>query len=166
MNDRIKVLIADDDEAMRRLVRTALETSPDVIVVGEARDGFQSVDLCRQLRPDVILLDLNMPRMDGLEAAGGMKCVHPTGKVIVWSAYSQERLRNEAFAQGIWDYLVKGENKLSDLVAAVHLAARGGSAYQKGASSDIPAVGTRCYRRQEVRVSLRNAHALGVGLRG
>src|SRR5579862_9086556 len=79
----IKILIADDHELFRRTVRSFLESRPDYRVCGEAGDGIEAVEKVRLLRPDIVLMDINMPRMDGLEATRIIKREIPECNVIL-----------------------------------------------------------------------------------
>jgi len=122
MGDPVKVLLADDEKSIRVLLRMALKDTPDVSIVAEASNGVEAVRLAQDLRPDVILLDLNMPEMDGIRATVQIRRVHPAGRVIVLTAYEDHILRRDAFRCGAWCYLVKGESSLADLVAILRTA--------------------------------------------
>jgi two-component system chemotaxis response regulator CheB len=86
MQQVYRVLIADDSAVMRRLLLTTLEPEPDLRVVGAARDGAEAVRLCMSLRPDVVIMDINMPIMDGLTAT--QKILEQTAvPIVVLSGY-------------------------------------------------------------------------------
>ncbi len=100
----MRVLIADDEAVARQVLRELLEDLPDVSIAGEAVNGADAVAQIRKSRPDVVLLDLEMPGMDGLEVACAGK-PHPTPVVIFVTAYQNRAL--EAFEAGAVDYLLK-----------------------------------------------------------
>ncbi|NJN95060.1 MAG: response regulator transcription factor [Anaerolineales bacterium] len=104
--DSIRVLIADDHPRSRRGLRALLTTWPGVKVVGEAADGQEAVHLVETQHPDVVLMDANMPVMDGLEATRQIKEQWPHTKIILLTVYNGRRA--EAFAAGIDVFLAKG----------------------------------------------------------
>ena len=104
----IRVLLADDAAAYRALLRVALEEDGRFAVVGEAGDGLQAVELSDSERPDVLLLDLAMPVMDGLQAIPKVRSRSPETKIVVLSGFSQHRLSEEAASIGASAYLEKG----------------------------------------------------------
>ena len=83
----IRVLVVDDDPDARLFVRMALRTDPNVLVCGEAADGAEAVKLVSDLHPDVVLLDIRMPVMDGIEAARKIKSICPGTRIVVLSAH-------------------------------------------------------------------------------
>ena len=83
----VRVLVVDDDPDVRAFVRVALGTDPDFLVCGEAANGAEAVNLVSDLRPDVVLLDIRMPVMDGVEAAGKIKSICPGTRIVVLSAH-------------------------------------------------------------------------------
>lgn len=103
----IRVLVADDDADLRFLLALHLRSEQRVEIVGEASDGQGAVDLATELRPDVVLLDLSMPRMDGLQAAELIRAELPDARVVVLSGYPASRMRQVALAAGADDYLEK-----------------------------------------------------------
>jgi len=113
------VLIADDNESFRRTLARLLHLQPDVNVVGEAADGEEACRLCLDLRPDVALLDLMMPKMDGAEAAAHIKRSCPDTKVIIFSVFGQEHHISRALAAGADRYLTKGVSR-QEIFAALH----------------------------------------------
>lgn len=103
----ITTLIVDDDLAFRRAVRQLLERAPEVSVVGEATDGEEALQLAQTLQPDVVLMDITMPRMDGLEAARRIKAERPEVKVIVLTVHQEEVYRKMAYERGVDAFLTK-----------------------------------------------------------
>lgn len=103
----ITTLIVDDDLGFRRTVRQLLERAPEVSVVGEATDGEEALQLAQTLRPDVVLMDITMPRMDGLEAARRIKAEQPEVKVIMLTVHQEEIYRKMACERGADAFLTK-----------------------------------------------------------
>ena len=108
MSSTIKVLVVDDSALMRKLIPQMLESDPDIRVVGTAMDGAFALDRIARLRPDVVTLDLEMPRIDGLELLGRVKRRHQLS-VIVVSAHSSEGAAKtfKALAMGAFDFVTK-----------------------------------------------------------
>lgn len=104
----ITVLIIDDMEEIRSLLREVIEAHPEFRIVGEAEDGLQGVRCAEATQPDLVLLDLSMPRMDGLEALPRLRRVAPHGRIIVLSGFGEERMGPMALALGASTYLEKG----------------------------------------------------------
>jgi len=104
---RPRVLLAEDNAAMRRTLRELLEDE-GLVVVGEAADGVEAVERAEALRPDLILMDLRMPRMDGIEATSLVKRNVPGVRVLMLSAYADPSLSERAMAVGADGYVVKG----------------------------------------------------------
>ncbi len=103
-----RVLVVDDAEDLRLLLRTRLERSPVLTVVGEAGDGLAAIELAQRLQPDLVLLDLAMPRMDGLDALPHIKEAVPDTHVVVLSGFNEDTLADRALAAGADRYVVKG----------------------------------------------------------
>lgn len=108
MSRTYAVLLADDVPDLRLLVRMALEASGRFEVVAEAEDGVQAVDLAGWHQPDLVILDLSMPRQDGLESLPQILAASPDSKVIVLSGFQAERLAPAALDMGAVSYLEKG----------------------------------------------------------
>jgi CheY-like chemotaxis protein len=102
------VLVVDDAEDLRTLLRLRMESYPGLAVVGEAADGLAAVELAAELQPDLVLLDLAMPRMDGLEALPLIRAAVPGVRVIVLSGFNQSTLAQKALEAGADHYVVKG----------------------------------------------------------
>jgi DNA-binding NarL/FixJ family response regulator len=115
------VLLADDVPDLRFLVRMALEDSGTFTVIAEAEDGVQAVELAGRHKPDLVILDLSMPRQDGLESLPKILATSPRSKVIVLSGFQAERLDPMVRAMGAVSYLEKGLPP-AELVAAAKRA--------------------------------------------
>ena len=115
---RIKVLMADDHAIVREGVRLCLEGMGDIDVVGEAEDGHQAVRLVGQLAPDVAVLDVTMPRLNGIEALRQIRRDHPRTRVVMLSMHDNEAYVTQALQAGASGYVLKR-------TAATELAAEG-----------------------------------------
>ena len=104
---RIRVLAADDQRVVREGLAMLLGLLPDIEVVGTAADGEEALALADELRPDVILMDLRMPRMDGVEATRRLRASHPEIKVVVLTTYADDRSVIDALRAGALGYLTK-----------------------------------------------------------
>jgi DNA-binding NarL/FixJ family response regulator len=117
-----RVLLADDHELMRRLLRHAIAARAGLVIVGEASDGAQALELARTLQPDVIVLDLAMPEMDGLQVAAALRATQPDCAILVFSAFSAARAEAAALAAGADRYLEKVAGFQAAADAAAELA--------------------------------------------
>jgi two-component system response regulator NreC len=124
MSERIRLLIADDHTIVRSGVRLLLEAEPDIEVVGEAIDGFEALALAEQLQPDVILMDVGMPGMDGLEATRQIKARWPHISVLVLTMHRQDEYFFEMLKAGASGYVLKGA-ETGDLLSAVRVVSGG-----------------------------------------
>lgn len=122
--EKIKVLIVDDHQVVRQGLRTFLELQDDILVVGEAMDGGTAVEMARQLDPDVILMDLVMPHMDGIEATRQVKALETGAKVIALTSFTENEKVFPAIQAGAASYLLKDVSP-DDLVDAIRAAHRG-----------------------------------------
>ena len=119
----IRVLLADDHGLVRRMLRQLLEREGDIAVCGEAADGEAAVQMLGECTPDVAVLDLSMPGLNGLEAAQRIRALRPDTKVLIVTIHDSERLVEAAFAAGAGGYLLKSEAP-DHLLAAVRALAR------------------------------------------
>lgn len=107
MSQVIRVLVADDADDLRGLLRLVLELEDDFVVVAEAATGDEAVRLCQEHQPDLVVLDIAMPVMDGLDALVGMRTVAPGSKVVMFSAYDSSQLAQAAADRGAAGYIDK-----------------------------------------------------------
>jgi len=122
--EKIKVLIVDDHQVVRQGLRTFLELQDDVLVVGEAGDGESAVDMVQQLNPNVVLMDLVMPRLDGISATRQVKSLAPSVKVIALTSFTEDDKVFPAIQAGASSYLLKDVSP-DDLVEAIRAVHRG-----------------------------------------
>lgn len=120
----IRVLVADDHELVRHGLAMLLRAADDIEFLAEASDGAEAVRLAASLRPDVVLMDLSMPVMDGIEATRQITTDRPGVAVVVLSSFAERRMVVEAIEAGAVGYLLK-DGGMDDIVRAVHAAARG-----------------------------------------
>jgi len=119
-----KVLIADDHTILREGLRALLEASPEVTVIGEASDGHEAVQMANQLSPDVILIDLSMPRMNGTEAIELMHRRNPELKIIALTVHRTEEYVRATLDAGANGYVLKDDTS-NELVSSIHAVVRG-----------------------------------------
>jgi DNA-binding NarL/FixJ family response regulator len=125
---QITVLLADDHELVRQGLRTVLDKDEGIRVVGEARDGREAVNMARKLRPDVVLMDISMPIMNGLEATRSVLAHRPSTKVVVLSAHVDDEYMERAKATGAVGYIAK-HMSAETLAWAIHEVAMGRNLY-------------------------------------
>jgi DNA-binding NarL/FixJ family response regulator len=114
-----RILVADDHDVVRHGVRALLEAEPGWTVCGEARDGREAVLLASQLRPDVVVLDIGMPELNGLEATRQILKALPATEILVLTMHDSEQIVREVVAAGARGYVLKSDAGRS-LVTAVH----------------------------------------------
>lgn len=124
MSDPIRVLIADDHTIVRSGVRLLLEAEPDIEVVGEALDGSEALTMAESLHPDIILMDIAMPGMDGLEATRRIKDQWPEIEILVLTMHRSDEYFFEMLKQGASGYVLKGADP-GELIKAVRVVDRG-----------------------------------------
>ena len=120
----IRVLIADDQELVRAGFAMIIDSRPDLEVVGEAGDGVEVVALAKNLRPDVVLMDVRMPRMDGIEATRQLAAVGNPARVVILTTFDLDEPVFAALRAGASGFLLK-DTRPDDLAAAIRVVARG-----------------------------------------
>lgn len=103
-----RIVICDDTPGIRMLLTAMLSAQSGIAVVGEAENGRQAVDVASQLRPDVMLLDISMPVMDGMEALPLIRQASPTTSVVMLSGFSASEIKDRALSEGAVAYVEKG----------------------------------------------------------
>jgi DNA-binding NarL/FixJ family response regulator len=119
---KVRVLIADDHQQIRKIVRSTLQAHPDFDVCGEAVDGAEAVQEAKKLKPDVVVLDVSMPGLNGFEAAREIKTILPQSAIVILSQNSEQRFVDEARKIGVQAYVAKskaGEALVKAVEAAV-----------------------------------------------
>ena len=121
----IRVIVADDHHLVRQGIRALLEKADGIEVVGEAADGQEAVELVERLAPDVLVMDIAMPRLNGNQAIGRVRALGVATQVVILSMYSDETLVRQALRNGARGYLLK-RSVTEELLLAVRAASRGG----------------------------------------
>jgi NarL family two-component system response regulator YdfI len=124
MTDPIRLLIADDHLIIRQGLRLILETEQGFEIIGEAADGVEAVLLAKQLKPDVILMDLRMPRMDGISAIRQLRIDQPQIAIVILTTFNEDDLMREGLQAGARGYLLKDTDRAT-LFSTIRAAAQG-----------------------------------------
>ena len=116
-----KVLIVDDDIRFRRFVKELFSSEKDLQIVGEVEDGQEAIVKAKELKPDLVLMDISMPRMNGLDATRRLKEIMPELVVIILTIHDLEEYKVAATASGAYDYILK-KSLMEDLIPAIRRA--------------------------------------------
>ncbi len=131
----IRILVVDDFESWRQQVCSILHTRPELRVVAEAADGWQAVQKAHELRPDLILLDIGLPNLNGLDAANRIRQVAPESRIIFLTQDSDEDLVRDALSAGAQGYVLKTD-ALRELLPAVERVMDGDDFVSSGIGSN------------------------------
>jgi len=118
-NMPIRILIADDHQLVRQGLIALLSVKPGVVVIGEAADGVEAVELAHLLKPDIVLLDLLMPRKDGIEATREIKTDNPDARILMITSFAEDENVYQAIKAGALGYLLK-DSSPQELMQAIH----------------------------------------------
>jgi NarL family two-component system response regulator LiaR len=129
-------MLVDDHNVVRSGLATFLKAYDDLVLVAEAKNGLEAVDLCRQKKPDVILMDLMMPEMDGIAATRAIMADYPEMKIIAMTSFEDEQLVQGVLAAGAISYLLKNVTS-DDLAKAIREAVSGRSTLSPEAASAL-----------------------------
>lgn len=135
-NEKIRVLLADDHTVVRQGLRVLLEAEPDIAVVGEAETGRQAVQLAKKLSPDVIVMDIAMPNLNGLEATRQIAKEVPAAKLLVLSSYNDDEYVHQVTEAGATGYLLK-QTAATDLIKAVRETKNGNAFFSPAISKRL-----------------------------
>jgi signal transduction histidine kinase len=148
----MKVLLVDDNAPIRHNLRQLLEMHSDVDVVGEGVNGAEAVERAGELRPDVVLMDMNMPVMNGAEATKLIKDENPEVKVLALTAFGDMSLVSEMVKAGASGYLLKGGSS-KELLESLRSVAEGGGALDKEVTRDVIEDMAELYRKEQERAN-------------
>src|SRR5260370_4321193 len=126
---KIKVLLADDHTIVRQGFRALLQAEEDIAIVGEAETGRQAIQLAKELEPDVVVMDIAMPLLNGLEATRQIIKEVPSAKVLILSSYSDDEYVQQLSEAGAVGYLLK-QNADADLIKAIREARKGNAFFR------------------------------------
>jgi len=137
-NDQVglRLLLVDDQQLMRQGLRTLLETEEGMTIVAEAADGYGAVQEFEKLLPDVVLMDVRMPKMDGVEATRRIREKSPDAKILILTTFDEDELVFEAVRAGALGYLLKDVSG-AELAAAIRSVAAGGAALQPSVARKV-----------------------------
>jgi DNA-binding NarL/FixJ family response regulator len=134
--NKITVLLADDHRVVREGLRALLDATPDIMVVGEADTGRLAVQLAQKLKPDVVVMDLAMPQLNGVEATRQIMRDTPTARVLILSSYHHDENVAQLIEHGAAGYLVK-QAATNDLIRAIHEVKKGNSFFSPCISKNL-----------------------------
>ena len=133
---KIRILVADDESVVREGIIAILSFQPDIQLVGEASDGADAVEIARKVKPDVILLDLVMPRQDGLTTIPKLKEVAPDSRILVLTSYADTNTIYQSLKTGAIGFLLKDATRV-ELLEAIRNVANGQASIQPGVALKV-----------------------------
>jgi DNA-binding NarL/FixJ family response regulator len=171
MTSPVRVLVVDDQALVREGLMTLLDAAPDITPVAAAADGEQAVALCARHRPDVVLMDLRMPKLDGVEATRRIRAAQPDTEIVVLTTHADEASILDALQAGARGYLTKDAG-IAEISRAVHAAADHQALLDPVVQSRLIAAASKAVRPAPARASLpddltpREAEVLSLIARG
>ena len=148
MTDLVRVVIADDDDLMRAGLKAVLSTDPAIELVGEAADGRAAIEQVRALVPDVVLMDVRMPGLDGIAATRELSATVPGAKVLMLTTFEEDDYIFGGLAAGAAGFLLKRTSP-EELIAAIHTVAAGDSLLSPSVTKRVITEMTQAPRRDE-----------------
>lgn len=133
--EKINIVLADDHVLVRNGLKAMLDSDSGINVVGEASNGLEALEVARRLKPDILVLDIRMPEMNGLEAAAKIEAYSPTTKPVILSMHDSEEYVMQALDSGAYGYLLKDTDKNEFVKALKQIHA--GNKYFSGAVSNV-----------------------------
>ncbi|PJJ45805.1 LuxR family two component transcriptional regulator [Glutamicibacter mysorens] len=143
--EKIKVLIVDDEPLIRHALGTILATDSGIVTVNSVENGLAAVDYCKEHQVDVVLMDLQMPIMDGVSATKAIKSVEDSPSVLAVTAFSSDEYLVPVLSAGASGYLVK-DSEPDEIIRAVHAVHQGTAAISPSVSSDLVSAVREAYR--------------------
>jgi DNA-binding NarL/FixJ family response regulator len=137
MVNRIKIILADDHIVVRQGLRSLIDQQKDMLVVGEADDGLQLLESVGKLRPDVVLVDLKMPNLNGIDAAREIRVRFPNTHIVILTMHADRAYVERAMQAGVSGYVLKEEN-FQEMCTAIRQVALGNRYFSAGVSQQIP----------------------------
>jgi len=141
--EKIRILLADDHTLIRNGIATLLQSYPDIEVVGEAQDGVEAVKKTTEIKPDVVVIDVSMPKLSGIEATKAIRKEHPDIHVLVLTMHENEEYVYQILKSGAAGYVLKSAGK-EELSAAIRAVAKG----EKFFSARVSEIVAECYVRR------------------
>lgn len=135
--NRIKIILADDHIVVRQGLRSLIDQEKDMIVIGEAGDGLQLLELVEKLRPDVVLVDLKMPNMNGIDAAAEIQKRFPNTHTVILTMHADRSYIERAMQAGAYGYVLKEED-IWEMCIAIRHAAQGNRYLSAGVLQHVP----------------------------
>ena len=149
---KTRILIADDHKIVIEGIKSALQEHPEFEVVGDAADGLQAVELAKSLEPDIVIMDISMPNLNGIEATKQINGLDTGIQIVIYTMYSDKAFVIDLFKAGISAYVLK-DDPLSDLILALK-AVKGGGTYF---STMAPTVLARHMEEMEEKTTIKNS---------
>ncbi|MEA1901769.1 MAG: response regulator transcription factor [Thermodesulfobacteriota bacterium] len=146
------ILIADDHRVVIEGIKSALQEHPEFEVVGEAVDGLEAVEFAKSLKPNIVIMDISMPNLSGIEATRQIKALNPGNQIVIYTMHSDKEFVIDLFKAGISAYVLK-DDPLSDLILALKAVEGGGTYF----STMAPTILARHMEEMEEKTTSKNS---------